>query len=114
MFDFASYFNLLKIKLTSVNQLNDEQSLLKDELSNSLLLLDTLVDVNVFLKNYFNGVENEQLSQLIENNFVKYLNSHYNLWISRNKQQGYSSSAGRIERLLYCLKNLKKEATNYE
>ena len=98
----------------NVIEINDEQSLLKDELSNSLLLLDTLVDVNVFLKNYFNGVENEQLSQLIENNFVKYLNSHYNLWISRNKQQGYSSSAGRIERLLYCLKNLKKEATNYE
>lgn len=112
--NYKSYFNSLKIKIDSINELNDEQSLLKDELSNSLLLLDTLVDVNVFLKNYFNGVENEQLSQLIENNFVKYLNSHYNLWISRNKQQGYSSSAGRIERLLYCLKNLKKEATNYE
>lgn len=112
--NYKSYFNLLKIKISSVETKNNEQSVLKDEIANSLLLLETLVDVNIFLKNYLNSLVDEQLLNTIQDSFVKYLNSHYNLWISRNKEQGYSSSAGRIERLLYCLKNLKKEATNYE
>lgn len=112
--NYKSYFNSLKIKLSSVDAIDAEQSLLKDEIANSLLLLETLVDVNIFLKNYLNDLVDEQLLNKIEDNLCKYLNSHYNLWISRNKEQGYSSSACRIERLLYCLKNLKKEATNYE
>ena len=112
--NYKSYFNSLKIKISSVEAKNNEQSVLKDEIANSLLLLETLVDVNIFLKNYLNSLVDEQLLNTIQDSFVKYLNSHYNLWISRNKEQGYSSSAGRIERLLYCLKNLKKEATNYE
>ncbi len=112
--NYKTYFNSLKIKISSVDAINAEQSLLKDEIANSLLLLETLVDVNIFLKNYLNDLVDEQLLNKIEDNLCKYLNSHYNLWISRNKEQGYSSSACRIERLLYCLKNLKKEATNYE
>lgn len=110
--NYRSYLKSLKAKIESISSKDDDQQLLVEELSNSILLLETLVEVNIFLKNYFNQ---ENLNfDLIENNFAKYLNSHYNLWISRNKVHGYSSSAGRIERLQYCLKNLKKEATNYE
>ncbi len=112
--NYKSYFNSLKIKISCIDVQNAEQDLLKAELANSTLLLETLVDVNIFLKNYFNQTVNENQLTEIENNLCKYLNSHYNLWISKNKEQGYSSSASRIERLLYCLKNLKKEATNYE
>ena len=112
--NYKTYLQSLKTKIQCISCSSNEQNQLVLELQNSLLLLESLVDVNIFLKNCFNQKATCDLLNQIETNLQKYLNSHYYLWISRNKEAGYSSSSSRIERLIYCLKNLKKEATNYE
>lgn len=105
-----SYFQMLRHRL---NQIKDD-SLVYQELSNSLRLLEGLLEVNIFLKDCFNNRSNLSSLEQIEKHLQEYLSTHYILWKTRNKEAGFVQSASRIERLIKRLKNLKEEATNYE
>ena len=96
-----------------LNQINDH-SLVYQELSNSLTLLEGLLEVNIFLKDCFDKRSNLSAFEQIEKHLQEYLSTHFILWTKRNKEAGYVQSASRIERLIKRLKNLKEEATNYE
>ena len=111
--NYHTYFQYLELKLQSVADVASDK-LIYQEMDNSILLLKTLLDANTILKGLFNHEVNEEAFNKMMENFKKYLANHYMLWHLRNKEDGYSSSAKRIERFQDVLKKLKKEAINYE
>lgn len=91
-----------------------QDTLIHQELENALALLETLLDVNKFLKGCKEMNLDLKLYDSIQNNLNKYLEKHKLLWCARNKEPGLLFSSSRIERLQKCLEMIKKEANDYE
>lgn len=76
-------------------------SLEKDELTNGLYLLNTLLRINDKLNDYSQHCI-VSFEEEIEN-LKNYLNKHFSLWCARNKKEGYEFSANRINWLIEML-----------
>lgn len=88
---------------------NVKESLEKNEVLNSILLLETLLDINEKLCNYLNEciVNFDEPIKKLE----KYLDNHKTLWLARNIKEGYAFSANRIHwliEMLMCLDGKEK------
>ena len=99
------YFNYLKEKIELVK----EESLLKKQMLNSILLLKTLILTHQYLTKLDNG-----LLTLINNNLNEFIRVHEELWKLKNKEDGFYLSKNKISNLINCLNELfdifKKEA----
>ena len=91
-----------------------EESIYKDELMNTCLLLSTLVKVHEFYHLFTNKQDIKQILDEIHIAFENYKKAHQKLWNLRNKEDGYYASVERIIQLENVLSKLKKEAIGYE
>ena len=91
------YFKFLNDKLNLVK----EDSFLKQQLSNTILLLKALLLVHQFLEN-----ETSEKYNQISKQFKEYLKNHKKLWCQKNKEDGYLISSSRINVLMDSLSKL--------
>lgn len=101
--------NMLKISFAKAQKLLvfAKESLEKDELLNSLHLLNVLVSVNEKLAKIKNNLSvdfNDEIDEL-----KKYLIKHEQLWLMRNIEYGYKKSADRIVWLIEILNELARK-----
>ncbi len=101
--------NLIKISFDKVNKLLElsNEGLIKDEINNSLYLLNVLVSINEKLAKI-----KENLSVEFDNEIDKlqqYLIEHKRLWLVRNIEYGYKKSANRIEWLIEILTKIARK-----
>lgn len=101
-----SNLKAIKISFEKVSQLleNAKDCLIKDEIKNSLFLLNILVRINEKLTKLKNNSSVEFLNEIDE--LQKYLVEHKRLWLMRNIQYGYPKSANRIHWLIEILTKL--------
>ena len=101
--------NLIKISFAKAQELLvfAKESLEKDELENSLYLLNVLVSINekiTKIKNNLSVEFDEEIDKL-----KKYLIKHEQLWLMRNIEYGYKKSANRIVWLIEILDKLARK-----
>ncbi len=102
--EFASIgHRIAKIKPTS-----QTENIAILEVSNSIHLLEALVDVNIMFRKYFEGFYNEFAVNQCIRDLDSYLLAHSELWNYRNKSAGYVESARRIEQVKDILKMFKE------
>lgn len=104
-----SNLNLIKISFAKAQKLLvfAKESLEKDELENSLYLLNILVSVNEKLTKIKNNLSvdfDDEIDKL-----KKYLIKHEQLWLMRNIEYGYKKSADRIVWLIEILNKLARK-----
>lgn len=89
-------------------------STIKDELINTVLLLEAMIKVHEFYYLFSQKKSVTKILEEIKSSFAEYKKEHQRLWNLRNKEDGYYASVDRIIQLENVLSNLKKEAINYE
>ena len=99
----------LKLEFDAIkNRIIPNDNLETKEVLGSVELLNTLLNVNVMLKAYFDKeIYSEQLDNCIFS-LTNYLSVHSSLWKARNKEEGYAFSALRLQQLIEILKKLKE------
>ena len=76
---------------------NLENSIEKEELKNSIFLLQILLDINVKLTSIYNNQNTNEIDFEKEISLLEiYSKSHLNLWDTRNIHEGYKMSNQRI------------------
>ena len=105
----SSNLEMIKISFSKAEKLLAfaKESLEKDELNNSLFLLNILVSINEKLTKIKNDLSvsfKEEIDKL-----QKYLIEHKRLWLVRNIEYGYKKSADRIVWLIEILDKLARK-----
>ena len=76
---------------------NLENTIEKEELKNSIFLLQILLDINVKLTSIYNNQNTNEIDFDKEISLLEiYSKSHLNLWDTRNIHEGYKMSNQRI------------------
>ncbi len=99
----------LKLELEKLkDRINPTDELICQEVLGSIYLLNTLLEVNVALKAYFDkDIYLEKIDNCIFS-LTNYLEIHQSLWEARNKKEGYKLSAMRLQQLIQILKKMKE------
>lgn len=100
---------LIKISFEKAEKLllKSKEGLIKDEITNSLYLLNCLVSINEKLSKLQNNLLidfDDEISKL-----EQYLIEHKRLWLMRNIEYGYVKSANRIKWLIEILTKLARK-----
>ena len=78
---------------------NLQDNLVCKEFINSIFILETLLELNIFFKKYLDNVYDETALQNVSKKLNDYAQSHYELWCERNLEEGYHISIQKINKV---------------
>ena len=107
-----SEYTALKLEFEDIKKrtMMLKPSIIKDEITNALLLLDTLLELNRWLSENNLSLEETKIELCLD----KFLKNHKNNWCFRNKKEGFTFSEKRITSLLEIIKKIKERGTKNE
>lgn len=92
--DISKLFNESKEKLKKLYN-----NTICQELSNTIFILETLLELNIFFGEYLNNQYDEHKLVKISKKLDQYAQTHYGLWCERNLEEGYFISIQKIKKV---------------